>query len=126
VHTETDGGDLTYFIDHQLRVIARSVEALADYVTRKVAATRGLEAELRSSSLNHRQVALLGHALRHAGFEYTVRSHETSHGVVTNTARADLDELARLGLLLKSRAGRRHVFIAPRDLEVRLRRPRSK
>jgi len=125
LYTETDGSDLTYFIDHQIQVIDRSVEALAEYVTQKVSATRQIEEELRSSSLNHRQIALLGHALRHPGFEYTVGSHETSHGVVNNTARADLAELVDLGLLFKSRAGRRHVFIAPRDLEERLRRLRS-
>ena len=125
LYTETDGSDLTYFIEHQIQVIDRSVEALAEYVTRKVSATRAIEAELRTSSLNHRQIALLGHALRHPGFEYTIRSHETSHGVVTNTARADLEELVRIGLLLKSKAGRRHVYIAPRDLEERVLRFRS-
>ena len=102
-------------------MIAKSIDALRDYVTRKVAATRQVEMDLRQSSLNHRQVRLLGHALRHAGFEYTVTSHRTSHGVVTNTARADLDELASLGLLEKSRSGRKHVFVAPDDLEERLR-----
>ena len=38
--TETDGGDLTYFVDHQLDVIARSIEALGDYVTRKTSTTK--------------------------------------------------------------------------------------
>jgi Fic family protein len=122
LYTETDGGDLTYFVDHQLRAIAKSIDALGAYVTRKAEETRQIEAELRDSSLNHRQVRLLGHALRHPGFEYTVRSHETSHGVVTNTARADLEELAGMGILLKSKVGRRHVYVAPRDLEERLRR----
>lgn len=120
--TETDGGDLTYFVDHQLQVILQSIDALAGYVARKAASTRAVEEELRASpDLNHRQIQLLGHALRHPGFEYTVRSHQSSHRVVTNTARADLDGLAARGLLVKSRRGRRHVFIAPRDLEGRVR-----
>lgn len=62
----------------------------------------------------------IGHALRHPGFEYTVQSHRTSHRVVTNTARADLIDLAELGLLVKTKRGRKLVFIAPRDLEVRI------
>jgi hypothetical protein len=40
--------------------------------------------------------------------------------VVTNTARADLVGLTDLGLLVKAKRGRKHVFIAPRDLEARL------
>lgn len=121
LYTETDGSDLTYFVDHQIQVILRSVDALASYVDHKVSATRELEAELQASSeLNHRQLRLLGHALRHPGFEYTVRSHQTSHHVVNNTARADLVDLAEKGLLARTKRGRQHVFIAPRDLQARL------
>ena len=119
--TETDGGDLTYFVDHQIQVILQSIEGLAQYVSTKIKSTQRLEAELQDyPSINHRQLRLIGHALRHPGFEYTVQSHQTSHRVVTNTARADLVDLAEQGLLLRSKEGRRHVFIAPRDLEARL------
>ena len=121
LYTETDGSDLTYFVDHQIQVILRSVDALARYVDQKVSATRELEAALRASpELNHRQLRLLGHALRHPGFEYTVRSHQTSHRVVNNTARADLTDLAEKRLLVQAKRGREHVFIAPRDLQDRL------
>ncbi len=124
LHTETDDGDLTYFVDHQLDVLIRSIEALTDYVRQKISATRQVESEIRARhDLNHRQVKLLEHALRHPGFEYTVRSHETSHRVVNNTARADLVDLAAKGILVKSRRGRAHVFLAPRDLPKRLARP---
>lgn len=126
LYTETDGSDLTYFVDHQIQVILRSVDALASYVDRKVSATRELEAELQASSeLNHRQLRLIGHALRHPGFEYTVRSHQTSHRVVNNTARADLVDLAEKGLLARTRRGRQHVFIAPKDLQTRLKALKS-
>ncbi len=121
LYTETDGSDLTYFVDHQIQVVLQSIEALGAYVERKVRATREIEAALRDSpELNHRQLRLLGHALRHPGFEYSVQSHRTSHRVVTNTARADLIDLAELGLLVKTKRGRKLVFIAPRDLEVRI------
>ncbi len=121
LHTETDDGDLTYFIDHQLQVILQSFDALANHVEQKMSATRKLEEELRASSnLNHRQLRLLGHALRHPGFEYTVQSHQDSHRVVNNTARTDLLDLVAKGLLVKAVRGRKHVFISPRDLEGRL------
>ena len=124
LHTETDGGDLTYFVDHQLDVLGRSIAALSAHISRKVSETEALEAEVRARhDLNHRQVELLEHAIRNPGFEYTVRSHETLHRVVTNTARADLVDLAAKGILVKSKRGRAHVFIAPRDIKERLNRP---
>ena len=44
--------------------------------------------------MNHRQIQLLGHALRNPGIRYTVKSHRTSHGITANTARTDLVKLA--------------------------------
>ena len=118
LHTETDGGDLTYFVDYHIGVIIRSIDALASYVGRKMSDIQAIEDRLRGSpELNHRQVRLLGHALRNPGFRYTVKSHGTSHGVTANTARADLVKLAAAGLLAATRRGRRHEFIATRDLE---------
>ena len=120
LYTETDDGDLTYFIDYQLNIIIRSIEALEQYVAGKVAVTQEVDGILANSpDLNHRQIRLLSHAIRHPGFQYTVQSHETSHRVTTNTARADLLTLAEKGLLVKTRQGRKYVFIAPRDLESR-------
>ena len=122
LHTETDGGDLTYFVDYHIGVIIRSIDALASYVGRKMSDIRAIEDRLRGSpELNHRQVRLLGHALRNPGFRYTVKSHGASHGVTANTARADLVKLAAAGLLAATKRGRRHEFIATRDLEGALR-----
>lgn len=119
--TETDGGDLTYFALDQLDVITRSIGALETYVRGKLARTREVETKLRAMpGLNHRQLALLGHALRNPGHAYTVRSHEASHRVVTNTARSDLDELTGLGFLLKARQGRAYAYVAPGDLDARI------
>ncbi|MGH7556815.1 MAG: hypothetical protein ACREMD_03360 [Gemmatimonadota bacterium] len=60
---------------------------------------------------NHRQLALLGNALRHPGARYTIGSHQTSHDVVYQTARTDLRGLADRGLLIKRRVGRRYVYL---------------
>ena len=122
LETETDANDLTYFVAHQIDVIRRALDALDLYVAEKVEQVRRVEGMLRrSSGLNHRQLALLAHALRHAGAEYTVRSHGTSHGVAYATARADLFRLAELGWLDHRRVGRRdNVFSAPSDLDVRI------
>ena len=71
-------------------------------------------------NLNHRQVALLSHDLRHAGHGYTVESHKRSHQIATQTSRTDLMNLAKLGLLEQRKRGRAFVFFAPQDLSERI------
>ena len=44
---------------------------------------------------NHRQIALVRHALKHPGHRYTIASHRRSHNVVYQTARSDLLDLAK-------------------------------
>jgi Fic family protein len=125
LYTETDDNDATYFLLHQLDVIEHSIQALYDYLARKRKETESAEARLRQASrfsdrLNHRQIALLGHALRHEGHGYTVASHQRSHRVTPQTARTDLLGLAELGLLEKAKRGRAFVFYAPHNLNERI------
>lgn len=125
LHTETDGGDTTYFLIHQLETIRKAIAALQDYLARKSAEQRSTENLLSTSpglraKLNHRQVALLTHALKHPGEVYSLEGHQRSHGVVYQTARTDLLALVELSLLDKSRSGRAFVFIAPADLQQRI------
>lgn len=122
LYTETDGNDLTYFLEYQLRVLQRAIAELQKYLARKVAQVREVEAMMKESAdLNHRQLALLSHALRHPGQRYTIASHRTSHRVVYQTARTDLLDLADRGLLMKRKSGRSYVFTAPTNLGTRLR-----
>ncbi len=73
-----------------------------------------------TSQLNHRQIALLSHALKNPGYGYTVESHRHSHKVTQQTSRTDLLKLADLGLLEKAKVGRAFVFYAPEDLQKRI------
>ena len=123
LHTETDGNDLTYFIVHQIGVILRALDDLDTWIEKKIEETRKVERILKgSASLNHRQLALLAHALRHPDAACTIREHRTSHGVAYATARADLLRLAELGLLDQRRIGKKaSVFDTPPGLEARIR-----
>ena len=121
LHTETDSNDLTYFLIHQLGVLRMAFEGLAVYVDEtleRMQAAERLAGDL--PGLNHRQRALLGHALRHPEYRYTYQSHATSHDVVLQTARADLLALTSHGLLDAGMEGRRRVFTSPDDLGARL------
>lgn len=122
LYTETDENDLTDFILAQLRVIQRAVNELYAYLDKKADEIQKTERLLQSSiAINHSQVALLGHALRHPGTRYTIASHKKSQGVTYQTARTDLLDLADRTLLVMKKAGRAFVFSAPNDLSERLR-----
>ena len=123
LHTESDENDLTYFIIHQAEVIRRALKELHDYVARKSSETRAcLTALQKHPELNHRQQALIAHAVRHPGFAYNIAGHGTRHAVTYATARADLLGLAKTKFLEHRKIGRAFVFVAPKDLEARLRR----
>ncbi|HOA72644.1 MAG TPA: hypothetical protein PL151_11730 [Phycisphaerae bacterium] len=79
------------------------------------------ERQLRTTeNLNHRQRALLSHALRHPDARYTVESHQSSHGVVYETARSDLLQLRDIGFLTAVKVGRQWYFSPAPGLERRL------
>ncbi|MCK4626973.1 MAG: Fic family protein, partial [Phycisphaerae bacterium] len=107
LYTETDDNDVTYFILHQLEVIQKAIEQLHRYLKKKAAQLRQTENLLRQYvHLNHRQIALLSHALRHSDARYSIRSHQTSHNVANQTARSDLLNLTDRGLLVQRKIGR--------------------
>lgn len=121
LETETDGGDTTYFLIHQLEVIEQAIGDLHLYLQRKIAEQRDAEARLGGfERLNGRQVALLTHAIRHPDQNYTYEGHATSHRVTHETARADLADLAERGLLARRSGGRAHRYEPPPDLRDRL------
>lgn len=122
LETETDEGDTTYFLIHQLHVIEQAIEDLHRYLQRKAAEQSEVKRMLRDTDdLNGRQLALLSHAAKHPDHTYTFSGHARSNRVTHETARADLGELADKGFLIRHRPGRTYVFEVPSDLPERLR-----
>lgn len=127
LYTETDDNDATYFILNQLGVIVRAIRELHGYLERKSQELRATKRLLQDSAvlhatLNHRQLALVHHAMRNAGFVYSIESHRRSHNVSYQTARTDLLALSDLTLLEKKKKGKLFVFFSPPDLTERLKR----
>ena len=123
IYVENDGNDLTYFLDHQFDVILESTTALFEYLKTKSAEFRKTESIMRGELqklLNHRQIALISHALKHPGFNYTIKSHARSHSVTYQTSRTDLLDLGNLGLLERFKRGKAFVFQSPKDLVTKL------
>lgn len=121
LYAETDGADATYFIVHQAEVIREAIARLHQYIERKSLELQQSEQRLRALEfLNHRQVALLSHAMRHPGATYTFEGHQRSHGTVYQTARRDLLQLCEVGILEMRKRARQSIFSAPADMDVRI------
>ncbi|MFI6525601.1 Fic family protein [Streptomyces uncialis] len=124
LHSEDDESDLTYFHLYQLQVLQRSIENLHQYLARKSQEVRELQRKISGAgnTFNHRQTALLEHALKNPGASVTARSHMTSHNVVYETARQDLIALEERGLFVKQRRGNTFEWTPVPDLDARLHR----
>jgi len=125
LHTETDEADLTYFILYHLKVVMRALASLHEYIARKTQEIQQFEKELQGTAvLNHRQRALIRHAMRHPGKFYTVKGHRLSHNVSYESARSDLLDLSKRDLLEAKResggSGNRWMFFAKPQLIERL------
>ncbi|MBN1654390.1 MAG: Fic family protein [Deltaproteobacteria bacterium] len=123
LYTESDDNDMTYFILYQTEVIHRAIEELHTYIDKKSVELQQLQSEIKVlQNFNHRQVALLRHALKHPIQEYTIEGHQQSHNVAYQTARTDLLKLHEYELLEHKKRGKAMVFYVPPDLANRLRR----
>jgi Fic family protein len=120
LYTESDEFDSTYFVLNQLAVICRAIEDMYAYLSRKASEVVQTERRLRAADLNHRQKALLAHALRHPDADYTFRSHQKSHRIVYQSARTDLLDLEQRGYLRRTTVGQRFHFRPAADLVNRL------
>lgn len=126
LHTETDEGDTTYFVSHQLDVLLEAIKGVHGYIERKqreqaAAATLLKPGSALARRLNHRQRELLLNALKHPDKAFTIELHRRAHDVAYQTARTDLLELAEAGLMEQQRQGKAFVFVARAGLDRRLR-----
>jgi Fic family protein len=121
VLTETDDGDLTYFLLHQLRVLERATDDLIRHLTRRANQLESLSRALsEAQALNHRQQAVLAHLVRQAGATVTVRGHASSHDVTYLTARKDLQDMEEQGLLRRLRVGKTDRYLPTERVQERL------
>ncbi|PJK04483.1 filamentation induced by cAMP protein fic [Lysobacteraceae bacterium NML91-0268] len=126
LYSESDEGDASYFVAHQLRVIMTAISQLEAYIGRKTAELRQAQAQLGptnglGATLNHRQREILMQLLAKPDSRISIAAHQKRQGVTYATARADLLGLEALGLLLRHQEGKRFEFEAVMDLPARVR-----
>jgi len=121
LYSEQEDNDMTYSLTYQLKATQRALINLREYLAEKqTEQQRMAEALRRFPDINHRQRVLLDHALRDAGDVYTFQSHQNSHGITYVTARTDLLDLFKRGLLVETHAGKQRAFLAAEDLAAKL------
>lgn len=121
LYTESDEFDATYFILNQLEVIQRAFAELKAYMQRKMEEIQRTEQLVGGSNhFNGRQIALIRHAIRNPGYDYTVRSHQRSHRISPQSARNDLAELVDSEFLELQKRGKTFVYRSTSDLSERL------
>jgi Fic family protein len=125
LHTETDDNDLTYFIEHQLKVICAAIASLHTYLANKSKEMADIRRLIAASPklrgrLNHRQLAAIDHLMKQSDAVYRIQQHQNANQVTYETARSDLLDLVELGLLEKSREGRAFVFQMTEKLREKL------
>lgn len=126
LETETDEGDTTYFLIHQLQVIEQAINQMRRYLQRKAREVQEIEDLLQGADgFNRRQLEVLTEAIRHPDASYSFSGHAANHRVTHETARSDLFSLAQRGLLTQRRVGREYSFEVPPDLPQRLKESSS-
>lgn len=122
VYTEVDDRDLTYFLVYNLRVIQLAFQDLRTYLERKQREIAAANALLRKyRGLNGRQRNVVAHALRHPTAQYTIYEHKNVNNISYQTARVDLLDLAKRGLLDKDLRGKTFIFTVSEKIISQLR-----
>lgn len=126
-YTESDGGDLTYFLLHQLEVLRAAADELLAHLRDRSRSLREMGSALSASwGFNHRQQAVLSHLVRHPHPGVTVAGHAKSHNISNLTARKDLQTLEAQRWLTRVRIGKSDRYLPSASLAARLRSPPSK
>ncbi len=127
LYTETDEGDLNYFLQYNLRAITLAIMDLRLYLNKKQKEISRSNELLRSyRGLNARQKTLIYHAIRHPDGMYTIEQHKNYHGIVYQTARIDLLQLATRGFLKRQKQGKEFVFLPCEGMIEKLRLKEAK
>ena len=99
-----------------------AIEGLRAYLGRRVSEISEVERLLRGvPGLNHRQLAVIGEALRDPDAYFTIAGHERMHRVAYQSARTDLLGLQDLGVFRRVQSGKKFEFWPVDDLSNRLR-----
>ncbi len=115
------GVDSTPYLNQMVVFLKEGLERLEGVVDRLRCFDGACKAKIAADGrLNHRQRDLLQDMVDDPALEVDVHGYQERYGVVTSTARADLNRLVALRLILDGFRGRRQVFWARPGMEGNL------
>jgi Fic family protein len=113
VYSEQDDNDLTYFVDYNIRKLARARHVFEVYARRKMEENRRMTRVAREGyGLNDRQIQLVRYLHKNPDAATSIRTHARVYDISIVTARKDLEGLERIGLLSSKKIGRDRPFRA--------------
>src|SRR5438876_7738146 len=91
LYSETDEGDVTYFIRYNIQAILSAMRDFYIYVAEEEREAKEAAILLETfPGLNQRQRFLIHDALKNPGMSWTFNSHQGKYHITIPTARADL------------------------------------
>lgn len=107
-YTETDGMDLTYFLEYQAEIIRRALNNFLQHIEALIKRRAEMDQRLFASGalarLTQRQVTLFNILLAQPGMKITAAVVGEQLGISDNTARNDLRALVREGLVAERKS----------------------
>ncbi|HEX7632945.1 MAG TPA: Fic family protein [Candidatus Saccharimonadales bacterium] len=117
VYSEQDGNDFTYFYDYHMQKIKQALNEFLGYIDKQRAENAEIDRILETRGrLNERQKQIMHYLLSNQRHSVSVTTHSSLNRISLNTARTDLLELQRLGLVFTLRQGKYvHYYAKPRS-----------
>lgn len=107
--SETDGNDVTYFVNHNLDMVTEAVNMFVRYAERKAEEQSDVLKDARAKGLSVRQADVLSDLI-HSGEPMDIDVLSSKYLVSAASIRRDLLKLMDMGLARQVRSGRRILF----------------
>ena len=122
LYTETDGMDLTYFLDHQCKIINESIQSFRDSCNKTIKDIEDFNVWMYESGLfeklNDKQKVILQVAKNGIADRFTINEVAENLGCAYNTAANTLNGLVKLQLFKKKRNGREWEYQMKQKKEI--------
>lgn len=121
LYTESDGLDLSYFINYNLMAMKRAYEDLKVYLQKKIKEQQDFYTFRGFSNINERQAQIIKILKEKPTSFFTAKELTTRFNITPKTARADLQHLVELNLMVESPINRRTIgYIKSDTFDIRL------
>lgn len=116
LYTESDSFDLSYFINYNLVALKKAYEDLKVYLQKKIKEQQDFYTFRGFSNINERQAQLIKILKEKPTSFFTAKELTTRFNITPKTARADLQHLVELRLMVESPVNRRTIGYIKSDI----------